>query len=79
VVRFLFFVVVWCLFGSGQNINFEQVQIQLMTLVSSMLQIGGYGYSKDLNIVIFVGIDALSFYVINMDYVSLFADSSFLF
>jgi len=32
-----------------------------------------------LNIVIFVGIGTLLFYAINMDAVSLFADSSFLF
>ena len=36
-------------------------------------------YSEDLNIVICVGICTLSFYAINMDVVSLFADSSFLF
>jgi len=36
-------------------------------------------YSGDFNIVIFVGIDTLPFYAINIDDVSLFADSSFLF
>jgi len=39
-------------------------------------------YSGDFNIVIlviFVGIDTLPFYVINMDVVNLFTDSSFLF
>jgi len=36
-------------------------------------------YSGDLNIVICVGFSTLSFYAINMDVVSLFTDSSFLF
>ncbi|KEH30687.1 transmembrane protein, putative [Medicago truncatula] len=41
-----------------------------MTLASSTLQIRRHDYSGDLNIVIlliFVGIDALPFYAINMD------------
>ena len=53
-----------------------------MTLASSTLQIRRHGYSGDMNIVIlviFVGIGTLSFYVINMDAVSLYTDSSFLF
>ncbi|AES63810.1 transmembrane protein, putative [Medicago truncatula] len=50
-----------------------------MTLTSSMLQIRRHGYSGDLNIVICVGICTLPFYAINMDVVSLFTDSSFLF
>jgi len=53
-----------------------------MTLASSTLQIRRHEYSGDFNIVIlviFVGIDTLSFYAINMDVVSLFTDSSFLF
>jgi len=36
-------------------------------------------YSRDFNIVIFVGIGTLPFYAINMDVVSLFTYSSFLF
>jgi len=44
-----------------------------------MLQIWRYGYSRDLNIVICVGFSTLLFYAINMDAVSLFTDSSFLF
>ena len=36
-------------------------------------------YSRDLNIVICVGFSILPFYAINMDDVSLFTDSSFLF
>jgi len=48
-------------------------------LASSTLQIRRHEYSGDLNIVIFVGIDTLLFYAINMDVVSLFTDSSFLF
>jgi len=54
----------------------------IMTLVSSTLQIWGHEYSGDFNIVIFVifvGIGTLQFYAINMDVVSLFTDSSFLF
>ena len=53
-----------------------------MTLTSLTLQIRRHEYSGDLNIVtlvIFVGIGTLPFYAINMDVVSLFAESSFLF
>jgi len=50
-----------------------------MTLASSTLQIWRHGYYRDLNIVIYVGFYTLLFYVINMDVVSLFADTSFLF
>jgi len=44
-----------------------------------MLQIRRHEYSRDLNIVICVGFSTLSFYAINMDDVSLFTYSSFLF
>jgi len=50
-----------------------------MTLVLSTLQIRRHGYSGDLNIAISVGFCALLFYAINMDVVSFFTDSSFLF
>jgi len=53
-----------------------------MTLESSTLHIWRHEYSGDFNIVIlviFVGICTLPFYAINMDAVSLFIDSSFLF
>jgi len=50
-----------------------------MTLASSTLQIQRHEFSEDFNIVIFVGICTLLFYAINMDVVSLFTDSSFLF
>jgi len=53
-----------------------------MTLVSSTLQIRRHEYFKDFNIVIlviFVGINTLPFYAINMDDVSLFTNSFFLF
>jgi len=53
-----------------------------MTLASSTLQIRRHEYSRDFNIVIlviFVGIGTLPFHAINMDAVSLFIDSSFLF
>jgi len=53
-----------------------------MTLASSTLQIRRHEYSGDINIVIlviFVRIDTLPFYAINMDAVSLFTDSSSLF
>jgi len=53
-----------------------------MTLALSTLQIRRHEYSGDLHrviLVIFVGIDTLPFYAINMDDVSLFTDSSFLF
>ena len=83
-VCFWFPVLVQCLFDSGWKINFEQVQIRsmTMTLASSTLQIRRHEYSGDMNIVIlfiFVGIGTLPFYAINMDDVSLFSDSSFLF
>jgi len=55
------------------------VQIQSMNTVSSTLQIWKHEYFGGLNIVVFVDICTLSFYVINMDVVSLFVDSSFLF
>ena len=44
-----------------------------------MLQIQRHGYSKDLNIVIRADFCTLPFYAIDMDDVSLFVDSSFLF
>jgi len=53
-----------------------------MTLASSRLQIRRHEYFGDIIIVILVisvGIGRLSFYAINMDDVSLFTDSSFLF
>jgi len=83
-VCFWFSVLVQCLFDSGWKISFEQVQIRsmTMTLASSTLQIRRHEYSGDINIVIlviFVGICTLPFYAINMDVVSLFTDSSFLF
>jgi len=83
-VCFWFPVLVRCLFDSGWKIIFEQVQIRsmTMTLASSTLQIRRHEYSGDFNIVIlviFVGIGTLPFYAINMDAVSLFTDSSFLF
>jgi len=81
---FLFPVLVRYLFDSGWKISFEQVQIQsmTMTLASSTLQIRRHEYFGNLIIVIlviFVGIYTLTFYAINMDAVSLFTDSSFLF
>ena len=83
-VCFWFPILVRCLFDSGWKISFEQVQIRsmTMTLASSTLQIWWHEYSGDLNIVILiilVGICTLPFYVINMDDVSMFTDSSFLF
>ena len=53
-----------------------------MTLASSTLQIRKHEYSEDFNIVIlviFVGIGTFPFSAINVDFVSLFTDSSFLF
>jgi len=53
-----------------------------MTLAASTLQIRSHECSGDFNIVIlviFVGIGILPFYAINMDVVSLFTISSFLF
>ena len=76
---FVFLVSFRYLFGSDCQISFDPVQIQSMTLASSTLQIRRHAYSGDLNIVICVGFCTLPFYVINMDVVSLFADSSILF
>jgi len=59
-----------------------QIPLMTTTLASSTLQIRKHEYFEDLNIVIliiFVDIGTLSFYAINMDVVSLFTDSSFLF
>ncbi|AES88782.1 transmembrane protein, putative [Medicago truncatula] len=67
------------LIGSDCQISFDPVQIQSMTLASSTLQIRRHGYSGYLNIVICVGLCTLPFYAINMDVVSLFTNSSFLF
>jgi len=75
-LSFLFFPGI--LIDSDCQISFDPVQIQSMTLASSTLQIR-HGYSGDLNIVICVGICTLPFYAINMDDVSLFTNSSFLF
>jgi len=53
-----------------------------MSLAASTLQIRRHEYFGYMNIVIlviFVGIGTLPFYAINMDVVSFFTDSSFLF
>ena len=76
---FVFLVSLRYLIGSDCQISFDPVQIQSMTLASSTLQIRRHGFSGDLNIVIGVDICTLPFYAINMDVVSLFTDSSFLF
>ncbi|RHN47522.1 hypothetical protein MtrunA17_Chr7g0253901 [Medicago truncatula] len=67
------------LFGSDCQISLDPVQIQSMNLASSTLQILRHEYFGDLNIVISVGFCILPCYVINMDAVSLFTDSSLLF
>jgi len=79
VTLFVFLVSLRYLIASDCQISFDLVQIQSITLASSTLQIRKHGYSGDLNIVICVGICTFSFYAINMDVVSLFTDSSFLF
>jgi len=50
-----------------------------MTFATLTLHIQKHEYMDDLNIVIFVDIYTLPLFAINMDVVSLFADSSFLF
>ena len=72
MVLFVFLVSFRYLFSSNCHINFDLVQIQSMSLASSTLQIRQHGYFGDLNIVICVGFCTLSFYIINMDVVSLF-------
>ena len=76
---FVFSLLFRCLFRSDCQISFDPVQIQPMTLASSTLQIRRDDYSGDFNIIIFVDLCTLPFYVINMDAVSFFASSSFLF
>ena len=61
------------------QISFDPMQIQPITLASSTLQIRMHDYFGDFNIVIFVGLCTLPIYSINIDVVSLFANSSFLF
>ena len=56
-----------------------QIRSMTMILALSTLQIRRHEYSGNFNIVIFVGMGTLPFYAINMDVVSLFTDSSFLF
>jgi len=77
-VCFLFPVLVRCLFDSGWKISFEQVQIRsmTMTLASSTLQIWIHKYSHVSRI---CRHSTLPFHAINMDVVSLFTNSSFLF
>ncbi|AES67348.1 transmembrane protein, putative [Medicago truncatula] len=76
---FVFLVSLTYLFDSDCHISFDPMQIKSMTLESSTLQIRRHEYSRYLNIVICVGFSTLPFYAINMDDVSLFTDSSFLF
>jgi hypothetical protein len=78
-VCFWFVVLVRCLFDSCWTVSFEQVHIQSITLASSTLQTRKREYSRDLNIVIFVGLGTMSFYAININVVILFAYSFFLF
>jgi len=78
VVRFLYFVLVWCLFDSGWNISFSQVH-SINDFASSTLQIWKHWYVGGLNIIIFVGTCTMSFCAINMDVVSFFRDLSFCF
>jgi hypothetical protein len=69
-----------CLFVSGWKIKFDLVQIQSsMTLVSSTPHIKSHEYSGHFNIVKYVDLCNFSFYAINTDVVSLFADLSILF
>jgi hypothetical protein len=63
----------------SQKIEVDLVQIQLMTLVSSTLQIRRHEYFAHFNIVKYVGLSKLPFYAIHMDVVNLFANSFSLF
>jgi hypothetical protein len=71
-------VLLWYSFSSYWKINFNQLQIHSMILASS-LQIRKYGHSGDFSFIILLFVDILSLYVINLDVVSFFADSLFLF
>ncbi|AES61483.1 hypothetical protein MTR_1g084680 [Medicago truncatula] len=65
---FVFLVSFKYLFDSDCQISFDPVQIKLMTLESSTLQIRRHEHFRDLNIVIRVGFSNLPpFYAINMD------------
>jgi len=76
---FIFLVSFRYLFDLDCQVSLDPVHIQSMILASSTLQIWIHGYSGILNIVICAGFCILPFYAINIDVVSLFADSSFLF
>jgi hypothetical protein len=80
-VRCIYFpIFAWCSFVSGWRSTSNLVHIQsISTLVSSTLQVRRHGYFGHFNIVIFVGIHNLPFYAINIGFMSLFADLSFLF
>jgi hypothetical protein len=67
------------LFDSNCQISFDQEKIQSMTLMLSTLHIRSHVYFGDLDMVIFAGLSTLWYYVINMNIVNLFVDSSFLF
>jgi len=75
LVRRLICVLSQCSFSSYSKIYISQLQIQLM-IWTSTLQIQKHGYFVDLDfIILFIGI--LSLYAINLDVVSLFANSPF--
>lgn len=67
------------IFNHNRKISFEQVQIQLIILALSTLQIRRNEFSEELNIVICVSIDSLAFYVFNMDDVRFFQIHPFCF
>jgi len=72
-----FRLLLWCSFSSCWKIDISQLQVQSV-IWASTLQIRKHENFGDLDfILLFVGI--LSLYAINLDVVSLFADSSFTF
>jgi hypothetical protein len=67
-----------CSFDSYWKIGSRQLQIQSM-IWTSTLQIRRHGYFGDFNFIILFVVGILPLYAINLDAVSLFADSSFMF
>jgi hypothetical protein len=73
-----FSVLLRCSFDSFLKIGFSQLHLQSM-IWASTLQIQKHGYSDHFSFVILFVVDILPLYAINLNDVSLFADSPFMF
>ncbi|KAK2432666.1 hypothetical protein QL285_018033 [Trifolium repens] len=74
----LFLIWNFTLISQYNNIRSSHLQIQSM-IWTSTLQIRRHGYFGDFNFIILFVVGILPLYAINLDAVSLFADSSFTF